>query len=36
MTRRELVIVQDQNKSRVISPSTLTGPVIYEFRVAHH
>ena len=35
MTRRELVIVQDQNKSRVISPSALTGPVIYEFRVSH-
>lgn len=36
MTRRELVIVQDKDKSRVIAPSSLTGPVIYEFRVAHH
>ena len=35
MTKRELQIVQDRDKSRVSSPSGLTGPVIYEFRVAH-
>jgi hypothetical protein len=35
MTKRELLIVQDKDKSRVSSPSGLTGPVIYEFRVAH-
>lgn len=32
---RELVIVQDKNKSRVSSSGKLTGPIIYEFRLAH-
>jgi hypothetical protein len=35
MTKRELLIVQDKDKARVSSPSAMTGPVIYEFRVAH-
>jgi hypothetical protein len=35
MTRRELVIVQDKNKARVSSSGNLTGPVVYEFRLAH-
>jgi hypothetical protein len=35
MTRRELVIVQDKDKARVSSSGKLTGPVIYEFRLAH-
>ena len=35
MTKRELQIVQDKDKSRVSSPAGLSGPVIYEFRVAH-
>jgi hypothetical protein len=35
MTRRELVIVQDKNKARVSSSGQLTGPVVYEFRLAH-
>lgn len=34
-TRRELVIVQDKEAARVSSPEPLSGPVIYEFRVAH-
>jgi hypothetical protein len=32
---RELVIVQDKNKSRVSSSGKLTGPIVYEFRLAH-
>jgi hypothetical protein len=35
MTRRELVIVQNKDTARVSSPAGVTGPVIYEFRVAH-
>ena len=35
MTRRELVIVQDAHKARVSSSGKLTGPVVYEFRLAH-
>jgi hypothetical protein len=35
MTRRELVIVQDKDKARVSSTGKLTGPVVYEFRLAH-
>jgi hypothetical protein len=35
MTRRELVIVQDKDKSRVSSQGKLTGPIVYEFRLAH-
>ena len=32
---RELVIVQDKNRSRVSSSGKLTGPIVYEFRLAH-
>ncbi len=32
---RELVIVQDRNKSRVSSSGKITGPIVYEFRLAH-
>ena len=32
---RELVITEDQNKSRVSTPPAFRGPVVYEFRVAH-
>lgn len=32
---RELVIVQDKNKSRVSAAEKLTGPIVYEFRLAH-
>ncbi len=35
MTPRELVFLRDQEKSVISSPATLTGPVIYEFRLAH-
>src|SRR4051812_14172480 len=35
LTRRELVIVQDKDKARVSSSGKLTGPVVYEFRLAH-
>ena len=35
MTRRELVIVQDKDKARVSSSGKLTGPIVYEFRLAH-
>ena len=34
-TRRELVIVQEKDGARVSSPEPLSGPVIYEFHVAH-
>jgi hypothetical protein len=32
---RELVIMQDKNRSRVSSSGKLTGPIVYEFRLAH-
>jgi hypothetical protein len=35
MTRRELVIVQDKDKARVSPAGKLTGPVVYELRLAH-
>jgi hypothetical protein len=35
MTKRELLIVQKKDTARVSAPSAITGPVIYEFRVAH-
>jgi hypothetical protein len=35
LTARELVIVQEKDKSRVSSPGKLTDPVVYEFRLAH-
>jgi hypothetical protein len=35
LTRRELVIVQDKDKARVSSHGKLTGPIVYEFRLAH-
>jgi hypothetical protein len=35
MTRRELVIVQDKDKARVSPSGKLTGPIVYEFRLAH-
>ena len=35
MQRRELVIVQDQDKARVSPSGKLTGPIVYEFRLAH-
>jgi hypothetical protein len=33
--QRDLVIVQDRKVARVSAPESLTGPVIYEFRLAH-
>lgn len=36
LTKRELVIVQNQNRSRISAPDFRGGgPVIYEFRLAH-
>jgi hypothetical protein len=35
MQRRELVIVQDKDKARVSPSGKLTGPIVYEFRLAH-
>jgi hypothetical protein len=35
LTRRELVIVQDKDKARVSSSGKLTGPIVYEYRLAH-
>jgi hypothetical protein len=35
MTRRELLIVREKESARVSVPNVLTGPVVYEFRVAH-
>jgi hypothetical protein len=35
LIRRELVIVQDRDKARVSSSGELTGPIVYEFRLAH-
>ena len=35
MTRRELVIMREKDAARVSVPSALTGPVVYEFRIAH-
>lgn len=35
LTSRELVIMRQQTRSTVSSPAPLTGPVIYEFRLAH-
>lgn len=35
LTRRELVIVQDKDKAKVSSSGKLTGPIVYEFRLAH-
>jgi hypothetical protein len=35
LTRRELVIVQDKDTARVSSSGKLTGPIVYEFRLAH-
>jgi hypothetical protein len=32
---RELVIMQDKSRSRVSSSGKLTGPIVYEFRLAH-
>jgi Domain of unknown function (DUF4384) len=32
---RELVFIQEQNRTVVSSPAPLQGPVIYEFRLAH-
>lgn len=36
LTRRELIIVQDKDKSRVSASGRLTGPIVYEFRLAHN
>jgi hypothetical protein len=36
MNGRELVIVQKNQHTRVSAPSSLAGPVVYEFRVSHH
>jgi hypothetical protein len=33
---RELIIVQDKDKSRVTASGKLTGPMVYEFRLAHN
>jgi hypothetical protein len=35
MQKRELLIIQNKDSARVSAPSAITGPVIYEFRVAH-
>jgi hypothetical protein len=35
LTRRELVIIQDKDRARVSSSGKLTGPIVYEFRLAH-
>lgn len=35
LTPRELVFLRDKDKSVISSPSVLTGPVVYEFRLAH-
>jgi hypothetical protein len=35
MTPRELIIVQDKEKARISSSGKLTGPIVYEFRLAH-
>ena len=35
LTRRELVIVQDKDKARVSPSGKMTGPIVYEFRLAH-
>ena len=32
---RELVIVQDKDRARVSSAGKLTGPIVYEYRLAH-
>jgi len=32
---RELIIMRKENQSLVSSPASLSGPVIYEFRLAH-
>jgi len=32
---RELLFLRDQNKAVISSPEPLTGPVVYQFRVAH-
>jgi len=32
---RDLVFMREQNKAVISSPEPLTGPVVYEFRVAH-
>jgi hypothetical protein len=32
---RDLLFLQQQNTSVISSPEPLTGPVIYEFRIAH-
>jgi hypothetical protein len=34
-TRRDLVFMQQQQTSVISSPEPLTGPVVYEFRLAH-
>jgi hypothetical protein len=34
-TRRDLLFLRQQDKAVVSSPEPLTGPVIYEFRLAH-
>ena len=33
--RRDLLFMRQQDKAVVSSPAPLTGPVIYEFRLAH-
>jgi hypothetical protein len=35
LTRRELVIIQDKDKARVSPSGRMTGPIVYEFRLAH-
>jgi hypothetical protein len=35
LTPRELVFLRDKDKSVISSPAVLTGPVVYEFRLAH-
>ena len=35
ITPRELVIVQDKDRARVSAGCKLTGPIVYEYRLAH-
>lgn len=35
LTRRELIIVQGKDRTRVSSSGKLTGPIVYEYRLAH-
>jgi hypothetical protein len=32
---RELLVIRDNEKSVIASPAPLSGPAVYEFRLAH-